>query len=160
MLLRHETRVTRVLVLLGLGAAEREDAAQEVFLRVFRHLASYRPGLPFGAWLYRIAVNVARDFQRQRRRRSSESAWNPAAELLPDRSPGPAALAHQDEDRRRLEAALARLSPRERIAFVLCDLEELETADVAQALGISAITVRRHLSRARDHLHRLLTGND
>ena len=67
----------------------------------------------------------------------------------------PAAGADPDL-RRRLEAGLAALSERERAVFVLRELEGLETVEVARALRITAITVRRHLGLARERLRRLL----
>jgi len=61
--------------------------------------------------------------------------------------------------RRRLEAALGRLSERERAVFVLTEIEGCDSREVARSLGITTITVRRHLGRAREHLRRLLDAD-
>jgi RNA polymerase sigma-70 factor (ECF subfamily) len=154
---RHESKVLRVLRLLGVPAQDREDIAQEVFLRVFRHLNGFRTGQSFGAWIYRVSVNAVRDYRdRAGRLRREEAPWTAALED----SPGPEALPDEELDRRRvlgrLEAALHELSERERAVFVLRELEGLDTKDVAAALGITRITVRRHLALARGRLRRAL----
>jgi RNA polymerase sigma-70 factor (ECF subfamily) len=154
---RHETRVLRVLRLLGVGIDDREDVAQEVFVRVFRHLRGFRHGNSFGGWLYRIAVNAAHDYKKQMRLRAGrESPLSPAQEEPAGSADRSGEAARILESRRRLEAALSALSERERAVFVLMELEGLETVAVAKSLGITRITVRRHLSRARSRLERHL----
>ena len=150
---RHEPTVLRVLRLLGVPTPDREDVAQEVFLRVFRYLRGFRPGRSFSGWIYRITVNAAHDHrERLGRRRRDEAEW--PANL--DAGVGEwAAPSRRDDDldlRRRLESALVVLSERERAVFVLCELEGLSTREVARSLGITGITVRRHLGRARKSL--------
>ena len=153
---RHEGRVLRVLRLLGVPADDREDVAQEVFVRVFRHLGRFRPGLSFSGWVYRITVNLAHDHRRGSARRTrGEAVWREAAGH-PTAGPTAAAELETADRRRRLETLLLGLSERERAVFVLCELEEQETRQVARALGISSITVRRHLGRARARLQSLV----
>jgi RNA polymerase sigma-70 factor (ECF subfamily) len=124
------------------------DAAQEVFLRVYRSLGRYRPGEPFMAWVYRITVNVCHDAARKRRRYADRhtplGGADPAAgDVRPDDR-------LIDEQRRELVArALAALPERERTAFVLRDLEGLSTDEVARLLGTRAVTVRSQVSMAR-----------
>jgi RNA polymerase sigma-70 factor (ECF subfamily) len=132
------------------------DAVQEGFLRAFRYLGSYRPDRPFRAWLLRIVLHEALDSRGRGARRLAEGA---------SLRPGPeAAEAGQErelleaETRRVLEELLRELSPRERAAFVLRDVEGWPTAEVAEALGCRAVTVRRHLSRARRRLRDLLSA--
>jgi RNA polymerase sigma-70 factor (ECF subfamily) len=157
LLRRHESHVLRLLRLLGVPRDDREDVAQEVFVRVFRHLATFRSGRPFRGWLYRIAVNATHDYKRRMERRGrDEVAWAEGLDHEPDASPGPARIAEERERARRLEEAIATLSERERAVFVLLEIEGLGVREVAGALGITSITVRRHLGRARVHLRRLL----
>ena len=153
---RHQGRVMRILRFLGIPAQDREDVAQEVFVRVFKHLRGFRTGQEFGAWLYRVAVNAAHDHRgRVRRRARGEAPWD-AGEGRQDPGPGPEEAAFQQELRDELDRALERLSERERAIFVLREIEGLESREVARALGITAITVRRHLSRARKRLREIL----
>jgi RNA polymerase sigma-70 factor (ECF subfamily) len=157
LLRRHEGHVLRVLRLLGVPRDDREDVAQEIFVRVFRHLDGFRPGQPFRGWVYRIAVNSAHDYRRRMERRGrDEVPWVERLDREADLGPGPAEIAEERERARGLEAAVARLSERERAVFVLIEMEGLEPREVARVLGITSITVRRHLGRARAHLRRLL----
>lgn len=159
LLARHESKVLRVLRLLGVPAQDREDIAQEVFLRVFRHLNGFRTGESFGAWIYKVSVNAAHDYRGKAvKQRREEVPWSASLE----ESPAPEVFPDQDLDRRRimdrLEGALQDLSARERAVFVLKEIEELETGEVAAVLGITRITVRRHLALARNRLRRALAG--
>lgn len=158
---RHEAMVLRVLRLLGVSTADREDVAQDVFLRVLRFVRGFRRGHSFPGWVYRITVNAAHDHRaRAGRRRRDETGWHDGLLEAADAAPGPARIA-EDRDRvRRLERAVTGLSERERAVFVLVELEGLSTLDVARALGITRITVRRHLGRARDRLERLLSEGE
>lgn len=161
LLRRHESRVVRLLRLLGVPAQDREDVAQEVFVRVFRHLDGYERGRPFEAWLYRITVNAAHDERRRQTRRGrSEAAWPEEGPEPAAPAPGPDHRLFLRDRRERLERALEALSERERAVFVLCELEGLGCREVARVLAISSITVRRHLGRARRHLGKLLTPAD
>jgi len=153
LLARNERKVLRVLRLLGVPAQDRDDVAQEAFLRAFRHLDGFRPGRPFGAWIYRVAVNAAHDhLASAARRRRDEAPWDPGLEERAVKRTRGIDLAS------RLEAALEALTERERAVFVLLELEGLDTLEVARALGITRITVRRHLGLARARLRAILEG--
>ncbi len=161
LLARHDASVLRVLRLLGVPRADREDLGQDVFLRAFRYLGSYRSGRSFAGWLYRITVNVAHDWRRQQgERRADEVPWSSEADRTVDPAPGPEVRSEEGLLRRRLESALVHLSERERAVFVLCEIEDLSTLDVARALGITRITVRRHLGRAKGRLKQVLEERD
>lgn len=154
---RHDRVVVRVLGLLGVRAADREDLAQEVLVRVFRHLAGFRRGRKFSNWIYRIAVNVARDHRDLSRRNPAEpDAYEPTPDSEVHPGLGPERQLQGRELALQLEVAVARLSPRERDVFVLHEMEELTSKEVAGVLGITQITVRRHLSRARESLRKIL----
>ena len=156
---RHQAKVLRVLGFLGVPAQDREDVAQEIFVRVFQHLKGFRAKQSFGAWIYRVTVNAAHDYRTRRGRRATgETEWQDGLEEAPDSRPGPAESARERELRQALNRALATLTERERSVFVLRELEGLETAEVARSLAISAITVRRHLFRARRRLRSTLAA--
>jgi RNA polymerase sigma-70 factor (ECF subfamily) len=129
-----------------LGDAEEvKEALQETFLRVFRHLKRYDEQYDFAGWLYRIAVNVCRDLERRRRRRAfffghREETVRP-----------------HDAMRIDLARAIDKLPPKERLAIILRDVEELPTEEVAQILGNSPATVRVQVSKAREKLRRMLS---
>ena len=153
----HERSVLRTARALLGNLEDARDAAQEVFLRVFRHLHRFDPRREFAPWLYRVAVNVCRDVHRRRARM-------PAAPL-DDLDPAVLARpANQETDAdaadrvRAIREALRLLSVREREVVVLRDVEGFSTAEVARALGCMEITVRSHLSRGRLKLQGALSG--
>lgn len=158
LLRRHEGRVLRLLRLFGVPHGDREDVAQEILIRVFRHLEGFRRGRLFQSWLYGIAVNAAHDYRRRLgQKRRDEVEWNDGQKEPTDLAPGPGEVLERRDDRQRLEVALGELSERERAVFVLCELEALDTREVGSALGITRITVRRHLGRARRRLRIILS---
>ncbi len=147
---RHQGRVLRMLAALGVPATDRDDVAQEIFIRVFRHIPRFRRRKAFVAWLYRITVNSVHTYRGSRAAvREREQPLDAGAVQHPDSRPDPERLAAGEDLARRLEQALERLTERERSVFVLRELEGLDTAQIASALGITRITVRRHLGRAR-----------
>lgn len=129
------------------------DAAQEVFLRVYKYLKGFKPDQDFSGWLYRIVVNVCRDIGRKRiasDRVVSIDVETDAGRL--DRlesSDDVEAAAIKSQQQRMIAEALATLTKKERAAIVLRDLEGLPTEEVARALGSSQTTVRSQISSAR-----------
>lgn len=134
-----------------LGSREdARDAAQEVYLRVFRHLDRFRAGYDFRGWLYRITVNVCRDAARRRRRSPA-----PATAPLEPSCPPVAQDRLLDSERwNRLLEALASLPARERAALVLRDLEGLTSEQVARVLRSRPGTVRGQIASARLRIRR------
>lgn len=130
-----------------LGSKEdAQDAAQEVFLRLYRHLRRVDPRRPLLPWLYRITVNVCHDAYRKRRPCEPLAAEESDA---PAPTVDPAGEITRSEQRRLIAAALATLTERERQAVVLRDIEGLSTAEVAAALGSRETTIRSQISMAR-----------
>jgi RNA polymerase sigma-70 factor (ECF subfamily) len=158
----HERRILGMAVQMGLSPADAQDACQEVFLRVFRYLGSFRAGQRFEAWLWRIAVNVVYDSLRARRDRE-EVSWEvvfQGGEGLVSRSGGLQITIENADLCAKVLSRMEVLSPQERMVFVLKELQELDTAEVARAMRISSITVRRHLASGRRKLREVLRGLD
>ena len=156
---RYQARVFRLACRLT-SDTEAPDVLQETFLQVYRHLSSFRGEAHFGTWLYRIATNAALMHRRAAARRPAESleAFLPRFDADGMHAATPAELqiaSHADEllDRQTLaekaRAVIARLPDAYRDAFVLRDLEEMPTAQVAHVLGIEPAAVRQRVHRAR-----------
>lgn len=129
------------------------DAAQEVFLRVYKYLGGFRLDQDFGAWVYRITINVCRDQARRRGRYDQFTSFEAQQELgcfdaLASGDDVEASAIHAQQ-RAMVFQALATLSKKERAAIVLRDLEGLSTEEVARVLGSSQATVRSQISTAR-----------
>jgi RNA polymerase sigma-70 factor, ECF subfamily len=156
---QHERLVLgSALRLLG-HADDAKDAAQEVFLRLFKYAASLDPDQPMAPWLYRVTVNVCRDAVRQRMAARRVFASDDPADHPGGAIDGAIENGMLTSQRRRvMREALAEMPERERLALVLRDIEGLETHEVARMLGTSEVTVRTQVSRGRLRLKRLVDG--
>lgn len=148
-LLKRE-RVVRVAYQVTGDMDDALDVAQGVFLKLWQGLSSYDPGRRFDTWLHRVTMNAAIDFIRVRGARGAIQPLPEAAErVLASNDPS----AEDQLDRRRLQQAFLRLAaglaPKQRAAFVLKEIEGLETAEVARVMGVAESTVRNHLLQAR-----------
>jgi len=156
---RFQARVFRLACRLT-TETDAPDVLQETFLQAYRHLPSFRGESHFGTWLYRIAANAALMHRRASARRPSEplDTFLPRFDDQGRHAATPAELqvaTRADElldhqflaDKAR--EVLARLPDIYRDAFVLKDLEEMTTADVARALDIEPAAVRQRVHRAR-----------
>ena len=142
----HRQMVLRTAYRLLGRLEDAQDAAQEVFLKLFRNQASVN-GDP-KAWLYRVTVNVCNDHYRRRK---------PAVELgqrRADPAPDPERALTLKERQRLILEGLEILPDRERACIVLRDIEGLSTARVAEILDIEEGTVRGQIHSARVKLAR------
>lgn len=136
-------------------AAEAEDVAQEVFLRVWKAAPQWRPGgALFSTWMHRVAMNLCTDRLRRRRETPAEDA----GATLADGAPSPASALQAGERRAAVEAALAALPERQRAAIVLAHFQELPAAEAAAILEVSVEALESLLARARRALKAALAA--
>jgi RNA polymerase sigma-70 factor (ECF subfamily) len=140
--------------------SQAQDLTQEVFLRIFRTLKSFRAGEgAFGTWLTKLTRNLLIDhYRRTRLDRATESIENQLPMLeertaLSSRTDGLLAGREASEV---LQAALQKLSPELRETVILRDLEEMEYREVADVLRVPEGTVKSRLNRGRSELARVL----
>jgi len=148
----HQRRVISTAWRMLGNEDDARDAAQEVFLRVYKHLDKFDPAQEFAGWLYRIIINVCRDQARKRGWRgmmTSFEAEYDAGNLELASTDDTEAAAMLAQERTIIARALASLSEKERAAIVLRDLEGLTTEEVARVLGSSQTTVRSQICSAR-----------
>ncbi|MBA2956072.1 RNA polymerase sigma factor SigE [Nocardioides sp. MAH-18] len=151
----HSDRVFRLAYRLTGNRPDAEDLTQEVFVRVFRSLATYSPGT-FEGWLHRITTNLFLDQARRKQRIRFDALSDDRAERLTSSAPTPdTAYADRtfDDD---VERALATLPPDFRAAVVLCDVEGLSYEEIAEILGAKLGTVRSRIHRGRSMLRSAL----
>jgi RNA polymerase sigma-70 factor (ECF subfamily) len=157
---RYQSRVFRLACRLTGNESEAPDVLQETFLQAYRHLSSFRCEARFGTWLYRIATNAALMHRRAKARRPAESldAFLPTFDEAGTHCATPDELVVTSRveeliDRKVLadkaRAAVDQLPDACRAAFVLHDLEDLTTGEVADVLGIEPAAVRQRVHRAR-----------
>jgi RNA polymerase sigma-70 factor (ECF subfamily) len=141
------------------------DLTQEVFVRAYRALPRLQTPEAFTSWLYRIAVNLSRNWLRDRGRVRVESLELPGEDgedgntrEIADESGDPAALAQTKDMQERVQRAIATLSPDHRAVIALHHLEGIPVEEIARMMDCSIGTVKSRLSRARDNLKRKLAG--
>lgn len=157
---RHTRRVYRICYRFTRRECEARDMTQEVFLRIFRTLGSFRADeVSFVAWLNLLTRNLLRDnYRRARRDRltvsiDSHLTWT---ERIPTPTRRPDQVFAGHETSRILQSALARLAPDLREVVVLYDVQDLQYNEIARRLGIPIGTVKSRLNRARAMLAHLL----
>lgn len=141
--------------------SEAQDLTQEVFLRLFRTLQSFRAGEgSFTVWLSRMTRNLLIDNYRRTRQERVTDSIEEQLPMLEERSMGVAGRADGllagREASELLQGALQRLSPELRETVILRDLEELEYKEIAETLGVPEGTVKSRLNRGRAELARIL----
>jgi len=154
-MLATEQRVVSIAWRMLGNRDDARDAAQDVYLRVFKYLARFRAGEDFRAWLYRITINVCHDFARKKRlsglTQVGEIDFGQEGTAFETASRGtdPESLALHEQRVALVRRALQTLPAKERAALVLRDLEGFSTEEVAHALGSRPVTVRSQVSSAR-----------
>ena len=156
----HTRRVFAICYRFTGSDQEAQDLTQDVFLRVFRSLKSFRAGEgSFSVWLARLSRNLLIDHYR---RTKLERASTSIEDQLPMLEEKTAALGRTEsllagrEASEVLQAALQKLSPDLRETVILRDLEELEYKEIAQVLDVPEGTVKSRLNRGRAELGRML----
>ena len=139
------------------------DASQEVFVKVYRSIASFKGEASFATWLYRICANVCNDMLRKRQRRgvsvsldTEEDERGSAAELVSD-EPTPEESLELSETQRLVRNAVNELSPEYREIIIYSDLQQMSYDEIAKILRCPTGTVKSRLNRARNALRKKLS---
>jgi RNA polymerase sigma factor (sigma-70 family) len=143
------------------------DATQEILLKVFTHLATFRGESRFSTWVYRIAANHLHDFRIGRVEASRPQFAAFSADLLDGLAEPDEEWANSPQYQAVLEeirvgctlALLACIDREHRLAYILGEILELEHGEAAAALSISPAAFRKRLSRARRAIHEFLAAN-
>jgi RNA polymerase sigma factor (sigma-70 family) len=149
-LVRRYQRMAHRTAYLIAGQAEAEDAAQQAFVKAYRALDGFDPSRPFRPWLLRIVANEARNLRRSAGRRAGLEL-HLRAEPEP-MVPSPEHESMVRERRQALLRAMGRLSDGDREVLGLRYFLDLSEAEMVEAMGVPAGTVKSRLSRAMDRL--------
>jgi RNA polymerase sigma-70 factor (ECF subfamily) len=136
------------------NVADAQDLTQEVFIKALQHQDQLKDDKKAAHWLSRIATNTAIDFLR----RNSRATFCDLDEAPTSHSESPEQELLRGEQREYLEDGLRLLSPRERAALMLRDVEGLPAEEVARRLDCSKATVRSHIANARTKFRRYMDG--
>ena len=157
---RHSRRVFNLCYRFTGNSTEAEDLSQEVFLRLYKTLSSYKPAFgAFPTWLTSVTRNLLVDnYRRTRRDRQTDSIDDAMPQLEEKHSSAraPDKLAEATELSVQLQRGLARLSPELRESVILRDLQGLEYNEIQVVLQVPEGTVKSRINRGRIELARIL----
>ena len=164
---RYRAKIFTVTLGLLRNHADAEEITQDTFIRAHRGLARFRGDSSLATWLYRIAINLARNrywyFFRRRRQDSlsldcalSEDNSGTFSDLVADVSPDPAQETATGEFTNLINACMDRLDARHREILTLRNVLNRSYEEIAQSLGINVGTVKSRIARARENLRTLL----
>jgi len=156
---RNHPRVIGLIYRFVGDATDAEDLAQEVFLRIYRARATYKPTAKFSTWMFRITANVSLNALRSRASRRDDVS----IDQMTDAGDGPRAIEdpesrtpdfdlHRQELKMKVQEAIHTLPEKQQIAVVLNKYEDMSYADIARTIGCSTMAVKSLLARARDNL--------
>lgn len=152
---KYDRRILSIIAGYAIGADEAKDIYQEVLIRVYRGLPKFREESEFTTWLYRLAANVCLSHRaRTSRRRYMTHSLDEEEDNTETHSqgwgktPSPEDEMLRTEIRERVDAALASLSPRQRMVFTLKQYEGFKLTEIASMIECSEGTVKRYLFEA------------
>ena len=156
-LVRRKTSKVYALCYRIIGNAEdAKDISQLVFLKLWENLEKYDPQYAFDTWLYRMVTNVAIDFMRNKQ--SRDNAVNSNLRLVrTSADPEQTVVVQRKEIESVFEDVSSCLSPKQKTIFVMNQMEDLPSAEIAKVLGCRESTVRNHLFNARKLMQAQLT---
>lgn len=155
-LVRRKTSKVYALCYRVIGNSEdAKDIAQLVFIKLWENLEKYDSQFAFDTWLYRMVTNVAIDFMRSRQ--SRDNAVNSNLRLVKTATEPEQALIVQRKEIDNVFADISTvLSPKQKTIFVMNQMEDLPSVEIAKILGCRESTVRNHLFNARKLMQRQL----
>lgn len=157
LVLKYQRRIMRLLAQMINDPAEVEDVAQETFIKAYRALPQFRGDSSFYTWLYRIAINSARNWQAASKRRplplneyqNEEGETFSVESTLTDHTTPESELVSR-QVASTVKTAIDQLAPELRTAIVLREIEGLSYEEIAQAMNCPIGTVRSRIFRARE----------
>lgn len=148
-LVRRKTTKVYALCYRVIGNAEdAKDISQLVFLKLWENLEKYDPQYAFDTWLYRMVTNVAIDFMRNKQ--SRDNAVNSNLRLVKTAADAEQTVVVQRKEIENVFNDISNvLSPKQKTIFIMNQMEDLPSAEIAKILGCRESTVRNHLFNAR-----------
>jgi RNA polymerase sigma-70 factor (ECF subfamily) len=160
LVLRYQQRIIKLIMRYVQDSSEAQDVAQEAFIKAYRALPAFRGESAFYTWMYRIAINTAKNYLVSAQRRPVDydldlqdpKSYEVNARLRDEESPE--GLALQDELRQTVERTISSLPEELRTAIMLREIDGLSYEEIAQAMDCPVGTVRSRIFRAREAIDR------
>ena len=155
-LVRRKTSKVYALCYRIIGNAEdAKDISQLVFIKLWENLGKYDPKFAFDTWLYRMVTNVAIDFLRSKQSRDNAVNSNLRLVKLAEDAEQGVAVQRKEIENIFNEVSTV-LSPKQKAIFVMREMEDLPSPEIARVLGCQESTVRNHLFNARKLMQKQL----
>ena len=160
---KHMGIIYNIALRMAANQDDAEDMTQEIMIKIFRSLGSFKGNSKFSTWIYRVAVNTCLDELKKKKNKkhlsldaeiSGDDGENQIE--IKDDSPSPEKIAEQNELRDMVAAAVKLLSDEHRAVIVLRDIRGMSYSEIAGILGCSDGTVKSRISRARAQLKMIL----
>jgi RNA polymerase sigma-70 factor (ECF subfamily) len=157
---RYQASVRGIIHRLVGSPTEAEDLAQQSFMSAFHALRDFQTGLRFSSWLYRIAINAAKDHLKSKKRGEQPLDDDASAEeaAFAGHIADPESVSVAAERHARLHEAIQHLPWKYREVLVLKDIEELSYDEIQSVLALPRTTLKIRVLRARDQLRSILAG--
>lgn len=152
---RYSGRIFNLIFRMIQHYEDSNDLLQEVFLRVYKHRHKCFQMKNFKGWIYTVALNLARDYIRMKKRRR-ENVLDEKKEHTDSKDP--LKFAENEELKRKILKAMKKLNVKYRAVFTLRDIQGMSYQEIAKALNIGEGTVKSRLNRARISIARELEG--
>lgn len=162
LVLKYQSRILALVVRFVQDSHEAQDVAQEAFIKAYRALGNFRGESAFYTWLYRIAINTAKNYLVSRNRRPPANGVDAdEAEFLDDAHglrniDSPERLLLRDEIDKTVQASISKLPEDLRVALTLREYEGLSYEDIATVMQCPVGTVRSRIFRAREAVDKAL----
>ena len=164
----YEKRVISFAFRMLKDSHEAEDAAQEAFLRAWKHMDSFRPDASFYTWILSITNRICLDILRKKKRtgehkyisiQQAPEGEDEYAIQIEDTAPGPDEAYRQKSAMQVVEQAIGKLSEEHRAVILMRDINGMEYDEIAKTTGTTLGTVKSRISRARLALRKILEKN-
>lgn len=155
----HLRRIFLIVYRILGNVEDAQDVTQDVFIRALQRQDQIKDPAKAAHWLSRIASNAAIDHLRRRKRITWTELDEPLQNLLPVTGDSVEDQLLRSERRGQLQEVLNQLTPRERAALVLRDVEDMPAEEVARLLNCGKATVRSHIANARTKFKKLMGGD-
>ena len=157
----YKEQAVRIAYSITGNLADAQDVAQDAFIRVYRKIGAFNFNSQFSTWIYRIVVNLCRDFLRKKNRSrlvlNDNGQSRPVEERIKDeKTPDPAKKLLIKELKAKIDNALILLPEKQQIVFSLKYKKDMKIREIAELMGISVSTVKMHLFRATDKMQKKL----
>jgi RNA polymerase sigma-70 factor (ECF subfamily) len=165
LILKYQDRVYNTILKLCSNTDDAAELTQDTFVRVIQNLKNFKGQSSFYTWMFRIAVNLTLNFCKKNSRVSFQPLQSEPDEelkkqlkdyLIDKTSPQPPEIAATKELHSLILKALEKLDTDQRVVVVLCDIEQMNYTEIAEALNIEIGTVKSRIARGRKNLREIL----